>query len=52
MFHIYSFLQIVQCREILYTLGNLAEQEEPPTVKPDQWKKMCASVLALKVSES
>ena len=35
----------------MYTLSKTNPDEEPPSVKPDNWKKTCASVLALKVSK-
>ena len=44
------FMQVVQCRKLLYELSGHSEQEEPPSTKPDGWKKACAAVLALTVS--
>ena len=31
-------------------MGNVASDQEPPSVKPIGWKNACASVLALTVS--
>lgn len=44
------FMQVVQCRKLLYEISGISEQEEPPVITPDGWKKACASVLALTVS--
>ena len=42
--------QIFQCRKLLYEMSGLTEDQDPPVMKPDGWKKACASVLALTVS--
>ena len=44
------FIQIVQCRKLLYELSGQREQEDPQSTKPDGWKKACAAILALSVS--
>ena len=44
------FTQVVQCRKLLYELSGRLEHEEPPSTKPDGWKKACGAVLVLTVS--
>lgn len=48
--HVYIY-QIVQCRKLLYELSGTQGDQEPPSIKPDGWKKACSSVLALTVSK-
>ena len=43
-------MQVVQCRKLLYEMANASMDKEPP-IKPEGWKKACASVLALTVSD-
>jgi len=34
----------------MYEMSETSDIEEPPTSKPNGWKKACSSVLALDVS--
>ena len=42
--------QVVQCRKLLYELSEAQDDQEPPSNRPDGWKKACSSILALTVS--
>lgn len=51
IFHCCVYIQVVQCRKLLYEMANISSGSDPPDTKPDGWKKACAAVLALTVSK-
>ena len=44
------YLQIYQCRKLLFELESVSFDEDTPTKKPLNWKKACGSILIQSVS--